>query len=435
MGNCPACKELEHRISELETETRRLRKVEQDLYESQEMYRIHFTLANDVIYSIDPQFRVLSVSQGVKKMLGYAPDELIGRPFHELNVLAPEYLEKAFNDVRRVLSKENVASSIYQFITKDGKRRFGEVSGVPSVRNGRATAVISVARDITERLEMEQTLRASEERFRAVFDSAKDCIFIKDRDLTYTFANPCMRELFGLPLEEIIGKKDRDLFGEADGREISRVDARVLIGEIVEREHTKTVKGSQITFHVIKVPMMDSSGMVTGLCGIARNITERKRFEEALRDKEMQLHMQAKNLEEVNTALKVLLDYREEEKRNIQEDIVSRAERLIFPYMEKLEQGCINDGGRTYLAIIRSNLEELICGNKRVSRPLYRHLTPMEIQVSDLIRQGKTSKEIASMLNISMHAVSFHRLNIRKKLGLLHTKTNLGSYLKSAESV
>jgi len=433
MNSCPSCKELAEEIRELESEVEKLRKVEQELHDSQESYRIHFTLADDVIYSLDSRFMVLSVSPNVEKMLGYTPEELIGRPFHELNVLAEEYLNRAFNDVHSVLRKKRVDSTIYEFITKDGKRRFGEVSGVPFIRNGKAVAVISVARDITERLEMERSLRESEGRFRAVFDSAKDCIFIKDTNLAYTFVNPCMRELFGLSSEEMIGKKDRDLFGEADGREINRVDMRVLAGEIVEEEHTRTVNGDRMTFHVIKVPMRDGSGTVMGLCGIARNITERKRFEEALRDKERQLEMQAKNLEEVNTALKVLLDHREEEKRKMQEDIVSKARKLLFPYMEKLERSGIDDDGKIFLSIIRSNLQELISSNVSASGRQYRHLTPMEIQVADLIKQGKTSKEMASMLNISEHAISFHRSNIRKKLGLLHTKTNLGVYLLSDE--
>lgn len=433
MGNCPTCEELEQRVRELESETERLRQIEQELHESQERYRIHFTLADDVMYSIDPQFRVLSVSPNVVKMLGYTPEELIGRPFPELNVLAEEYLEGAFSDVQSVLHKKNVESTVYQFITKDGERRFGEVSGVPFIRNGKAVGVISVARDITDRLAMERSLRESEERFRAIFDSAKDCIFIKDRNLAYTFANPCMKELFGLSSDEIIGKMDEDLFGEVEGRYINKVDMRVLNGEIVEEEHTRTVNGDRITFHVIKVPMRDSSAAVTGLCGIARNITERKRFEEALRDKERQLELQAKNLEEVNTALKVLLDHRVEEKKKIQEDIVSKAEKLILPYMEKLEQSGISDDGKIFLAIIRSNLQELISSNISESSRQYRHLTPMEIQIADLIKQGKTSKEIACILNISQHAISFHRSNIRRKFGLMHTKTNLGSYLQSAE--
>lgn len=330
MESCPACKELEKKVRELKSENQRLRRIEQELHDSQERYRIHFTLADDVIYSIDSKFRVLSVSPNVVKMLGYEPEELIGRPFNELNVLEKEYVDAAFRDVKIVLRNKKVNSTVYEFITKDGRRRFGEVSGVPFICNGKAVAVVSVARDITDRLAMERSLRESEGRFRAIFDSAKDCIFIKDRKLAYTFANPCMMDLFGLSSDEIIGKVDADLFGEAESSYINKIDRRVLGGEIVEGEHTRTINGEEITFHVIKVPMRDSFGMVTGLCGIARNITERKRFEEELRNKERQLELQAKNLEEVNTALNVLLDHREEEKRRCRKILFQRLRSCCF---------------------------------------------------------------------------------------------------------
>lgn len=132
----------------------------QKLQESEERYRLHFENVSDVVFSIDPDFRILSVSPSVKNLLGYKPEELIGRPFQDLNVLAPEYLELAFSDAVRVLAGEQIASSVYEFISKDGTRKFGEVSGAPLVRGGKVIALISVARDVTERK------RAEEERKR-----------------------------------------------------------------------------------------------------------------------------------------------------------------------------------------------------------------------------------------------------------------------------
>ena len=434
MSSRPTYEELELRVTELESETIKLKQIEQELYESQERYRLHFTLANDVMYSLDPQFAVMSVSPSVKKVLGYSPEELIGRPFQELNVLAPDYLENAFNDVTHVLSGKKIDATMYQFITKDGSRRFAEVSGVPLMRDGKAIGVISVARDINARLEMEQSLRESEERFRAIFDSAQDCIFIKDTDLNYTFVNPCMEEFLGQSSSSIVGKKDSDLFGEKVGGHVEKMDRKVLSGEIVKEELTTPVNGEMITFNTIKVPLRNSAGNVMGLCGIARNITERKQFEEVLREKERELELQAKNLEEVNITLNVLLDHREEEKKKAQEDIVEKAKKLIFPYLEKMKENPLSDEAGIYLNIIQSNLEELISSYMSGSCQQYQHLTPMEIQVADLIKQGKTTKEIASLLNVSLPAISFHRANIRKKLGLLHAKTNLRVYLQSSHT-
>jgi PAS domain S-box-containing protein len=135
------------------------KRAEEALRESEEKYRLHFEHVSDVIYSIDPDFRILSVSPSVERILGYRPEELIGKPFQDLNLLTEEYLETAFSDAKRVLAGERISSSVYEFIAKDGTNKFGEVSSAPLVRDGKVAAVISVARDITERKQLETQLR------------------------------------------------------------------------------------------------------------------------------------------------------------------------------------------------------------------------------------------------------------------------------------
>jgi PAS domain S-box-containing protein len=136
---------------------------------------------------------------------------------------------------------------------------------------------------VIERFLAEENLRQSEGRYRAIFEAAEDSIFIKDSSLRYVQVNPAMERLFCRSASELIGMTDSDLFGDEIGRMIRETDLRVLRGEIVKMRNTKPVNGIPMTFHVVKAPMRDGSGKIYGLCGIARDITDLKRYEDELK--------------------------------------------------------------------------------------------------------------------------------------------------------
>ena len=117
------------------------------------------------------------------------------------------------------------------------------------------------------------------------------------------------------------------------------------------------------------------------------------------------------------------------------ENILINLKKLILPYIEKMEKNNLNDKNATYLGIIKSNLSQMVSPFANRLSSKFFELTPSEIQIADLIKHGKTSKEIASLLNVSSKAISFHRGNIRKKLGLANKKINLRSYLQSFPSI
>ena len=150
---------MRQRVAELEAAETRHTQAEEARRQSEETHRLFIENASDVFYSLAPDLRVISVSPGVERLLGYRPEELIGRPFPELGVLAPESLEQAISDTLRVLGGESVSASEYQFISKDGTQGFGEVSGAPLFADdGTVVAVLSVARDVTERKQVEEAL-------------------------------------------------------------------------------------------------------------------------------------------------------------------------------------------------------------------------------------------------------------------------------------
>ncbi|GAB4341228.1 MAG: hypothetical protein Kow0099_17740 [Candidatus Abyssubacteria bacterium] len=135
------------------------KRVEEELRQSEERYRLHFEHVGDVIYTTDREFRITSVSPSVEQAIGYKPEEIVGRAIGELQLLAPEYLEQALTNTVRILNGEQVSPSEYVFIAKGGERKIAEVRGAPLYKDGKIVGLVNVARDITARKRVEEELR------------------------------------------------------------------------------------------------------------------------------------------------------------------------------------------------------------------------------------------------------------------------------------
>lgn len=155
---------------------------------------------------------------------------------------------------------------------------------------------------------------------------------------------------------------------------------------------------------------------------LGEEISTRKKIEMALR-------AERQSLQDANTALTVLLKHREDDKKELEEKLVGNVRRLIMPYVEKLKTGSLEPFQQTAVAFIDSNLKELISPFLNHIRPF--NFTPRQLEIVFLIREGKTTKEIAQLLSVSTDAIDLQRFLIRKKLGLNRAKTNLHSYLLS----
>ncbi len=164
------------------------------------------------------------------------------------------------------------------------------------------------------------------------------------------------------------------------------------------------------------------------------NITPIMEMQEALKQKEAELIQEREKLEETNTALRVLLRQRDEDRTRLEETVYNNVDRLVLPYIEKLLQGRLADKHRTLAEIADNNLRDIISPFLRTLSSLGLLLTPQEIEVANLVRNGRASKEIAEIMGLSVAGVDFHRKRLRQKLGLANTKKNLRSYLLTLES-
>lgn len=145
------------------------------------------------------------------------------------------------------------------------------------------------------------------------------------------------------------------------------------------------------------------------------------------------LKIKTRNLEEANTALKVLLKRRDEDRIELEEKMLFNIKELVEPYLEILKRSGMNARQMNYLNILASNIAEITSPFIREMTGHYLKLTPTEIKVANLVKQGKTTKDIAELLNLSPRTVETHRNNVRKKIGIKNKKENLRTHLLSLQ--
>jgi DNA-binding NarL/FixJ family response regulator len=162
---------------------------------------------------------------------------------------------------------------------------------------------------------------------------------------------------------------------------------------------------------------------------VLERTAELTKSNEQLKIKTGELRIQAQELNELNSTLRVLLKKREEDKNAIEEKVLSNIKHVSVPYIEKLKQSSLNNEQVKYLNILETNLNDIVSSFAKELSSKYMGLSPTEIQVANLVKEGKQTKEIADILNLSPNTIVSHRYKIRSKLGLKNKKVNLRTYL------
>jgi len=386
------------------------------------------------IVVIDEDHNILLANDSVLNAIGkniedikgcYCPKVIHGtdEPFPgcplEEAIEKSHYIEK---DLLDPFYEKWVSSAIYPMNCKthDGKNIF-----------------FHIANDITDRKKAEETIQQQNEFLMNVLESLTQPFYVIDaNDYTVIMANSAAQ--FGTLKKkskcyELTHRRDNPCKGikhKCPMKEIIKTKKSI----IAEHEHF-TKNGRLKHFEVHGYPLFDKDGNITQIIEYTIDITKRKQAEKKIKKIQKDLEIRSKNLEEYNIALKVLLEHQKDEKKNVNRNILENIKILVNPYLEKLKDSSLTESQTTLLNILESNLSKIIRPFSTLLMSESIKFSPSEVRIANMVKEGKTAKEIATIMYISENTVKAHYRNIRSKLKIKNKKINLRTYLQSLEEL
>jgi PAS domain S-box-containing protein len=464
MSQKPTYEELGKKVKALEETKSALR-------ESEALYRDLFENAPVGIGIADRNGNLIDFNAAILK-----PGEYVSEDISRLkNIKKLYYDQKARSDILARLKKRGfVDKAEVQFIRKDG-RPYDCLLSLRPITYKEKLCTQAIVQDVTRLKEVEKLLWDSREWFLSLVETISDWIWEVDRTGTYIFSNQKVKDILGYDRHEVLGKKPFDFMPPDEAKKVAK-NFRKLSKSRKAFSGLENINlhmdGHEVVLETSAVPVFDGNGKYLGYRGIDRDITkrklaervfeqinaelenrvaertvdltrtnnqlkreirERRQVEKALKKREKELKNKTAQLQELNSALKVLLMKKDEDRIDLEEKMVSNVRELVFPYLAKLNKGKLQDKEKAFTNIIESNLKDIISPFARSLTSQYLGLTPSEIQVASLIKQGKTTKDIAELSYLSPRTIEFHRDNIRTKLGIKNKKINLRTHLLSLE--
>jgi PAS domain S-box-containing protein len=432
MKRKPTYEELEQRVKELEGETHERKRAEEEIAKLSPA--VAQSIDGIAIGDLEP--KLISVNDAFARMHGYEPHEMVGMKVKHLHGAQQiEAFTKAIHEIKTQgswmgeidhIRKDSTPFPTYMSVTllKDEK--------------GKPTGILAVCRDITERKRADDALKASEDQKQAILDASVDRIRLVDPDMRIIYANKTTARELNIDLEKLVGQYCFEVFM---GRHTpwpgcptkKALKSGHMEHAVIHRDPSKGAK-TEVYRDNYAVPIKNKSGDIVSLVQITRNITQQKKAEKALKERQKELKIKTRSLQELNAALRVLLERRDDDKRELEEKLLFNVKELVIPYLEKLQMTNLQRKQLAYVEILKSNLNDVISPFSRTLSSKYLSLTPTEIHVANLVKNGKTSQEIAELMSLSRRTVESHRDGIRKKLHLKNRKANLRSHLLSLQT-
>lgn len=380
-----------------------------------------------VLYDWNIETGAIAFTDEVDAMLGLPPGGFPRGIEGWLESIHPEDHEATMEALSAAILDGVPFSCEYRLRHADGSWATVSDQGVLLTnRSGRATNMIGAMRDVTRERASQAARREADELRSVLFRLPSPAMQVDERGV-YVDADSHALAFFERSRDEMLAATVRDDFPEAVAATIVSAEPGAAVREL---EVACRVGGS--TKHMLLSIVPTRIGGRRGCFLLGADITGQKGMQEALARSERALRHQATILDERNAALKVLLEQREQDHKELEERIVSNLDQIIEPTLERLSRALRHRPERLDVDALRGNLREIVgpFGQRLAQRSTSEEpLTRREKEVAALVRQGRTSAEIAEALHVSRAAVAFHRGNIRRKLGVPKGGPQLATHL------
>jgi DNA-binding NarL/FixJ family response regulator len=262
----------------------------------------------------------------------------------------------------------------------------------------------------------------------ALINASSDAAQLLDPKGKIITANKVSAKRLKAPLGEIMGKCVYDFLPPEIAKKRKGKVAQVIKTGKPSRFEDRM---GRLVLQNTMYPVVNAKGKVVQLAVYSRDVSPEKKNIANLKKREKELKYRTRSLEEANTAFSILLRRREEDRTHFESSVVSNMSTLVKPYIEKLKSTPLDAIQTNHLHVIETNLEQIVSPFVRDIGSRVLELTPMEIRVATLVKEGKSNIEIAEQLSVSKNTILTHRFNLRRKLGIKNKKINLRAYLLS----
>jgi PAS domain S-box-containing protein len=263
------------------------KEAEEALQVSEEKYRTILESMEEAYFESDLKGNFTFFNDSLCKILGYAREELEGMNFRSYyNEDTARQVRQAYKEIYKTGMSRSIAE--FDIVRKDGTRRTLEVSASPIHGPSEITGFRFIGRDITERVKARGDLRQINKRLSTLVQAIPDVVYFKDASGRNLEVNRAYEVLTGCSKKELIGKTDEEILPPELAVQFRRSDEEAISKHVPIRfeEVINSPDGKNISFETIKAPIFNDEGTVIGLVGVSRDITERKKSEEALRESE-----------------------------------------------------------------------------------------------------------------------------------------------------